>query len=138
MTGKIECPKIVHFAFNVSKSSNPVFKDSIATILWACIKAQHIADQSFDASILDTAVFIKQHKPQTYEEFIKIIATSALRKYGTVITESVYRPYCSVLSDVFWKGVWNRLTQDGITILFDNVTLTVRPAIVLTTSVNEG
>ena len=95
----------VNFEFDYTKSADPVFKDSIACILWSVIKVQHITSQYFNGNILSVAKELREKKPKCYTEFRIIIKLGPLSEFGKDNGD---------MDDEFWKGVYKYFTGETI------------------------
>ena len=103
---EIQWPTKVSLAFNPENVSEE-FKDKLFLIIWCCISYQHIRhirNQYFNQEIKEFVNSLKENKPDTHQDFKKILTISSLRDYGT--------KHIFEVSDVFWMQVWRYLRKE--------------------------
>lgn len=100
----------------------PEINNRIYRILWVSISIGHLRDQYFKGYISKAVRAIKRNDPNTFKDFLKVIETTDLYKfgkgyYGKKKNHRHSTLWCSFevtpLNKRWWLQVWNLISQNG-------------------------
>lgn len=102
---------IIKIRFDPKKSENPeirkIFENHKATVLWCCIKNNHITSQYFNETILETVELLneKGYYPK-YHDFLNC-CFKLTRNFGKVpVTNSNIGPGLFEIDHEYWSDIY--------------------------------
>ena len=92
----------------------PELNDRVYRIIWGAISYCHIRDQYFADQVKDCCKLMSKKMPNDLKQFLDIVESSGLSKYGTKIPgkNSYFSVSYPSIDKLWWSRVWT-LIQSG-------------------------